>query len=87
MGRLPEIQTDFQSYLLNGDAAIGAHVVGTERVPIATRLAIYGDGYRARLIEALQANFPVLSDLLGEGDFETLAAAYKSHTGSGTGWS
>ena len=76
MSRLPEIQTDFQSYLLNGDAAVDAHVVGTERVPIATRLAIYGDGYRARLVEALQANFPVLSELLGEGDFETLAAAY-----------
>ena len=76
MARLPEIQTDFQSYLLTGDAAIDAHVVGTERVPITTRLAIYGDGYRARLIEALQANFPVLSELLGEGDFETLAAAY-----------
>jgi len=76
MSRLPEIQTDFQSYLLNGDAAIESHVVGTERVPIATRLAIYADGYRARLAEALQANFPVLSELLGEEDFETLAAAY-----------
>jgi hypothetical protein len=76
MGRLPEIQTDFQSYLLNGDAGIEAHVVGTERVPIETRLAIYGDGYRARLAEALQANFPVLAELLGEADFETLAAAY-----------
>ena len=76
MSRLPEIQGDFQSYLLNGDSAIESHVVGTERVPIATRLAIYGEGYRARLVEALQANFPVLSELLGEGDFETLAAAY-----------
>ena len=76
MGRLPEIQTDFQSYLLNGDPAIESHVAGTERVPVATRLAIYGDGYRARLAEALQANFPVLSELLGDEDFETLAAAY-----------
>jgi hypothetical protein len=76
MSRLPEIQTDFQSYLLQGDSAIESHVLGTERVPIATRLAIYGDGYRARLVEALQANFPVLTELLGEGDFETLAGAY-----------
>lgn len=76
MSRLPEIQADFQSYLLQGDSAVESHVVGTERVPIATRLAIYGDGYRARLVEALQANFPVLSELLGEGDFETLAGAY-----------
>jgi hypothetical protein len=80
MSRLPQIQGDFQSYLLRGDATIEAHVVGTERVPIATRLSIYGDGYRARLGEALQANFPVLSELLGEVDFETLATAYvRSH--------
>ena len=38
MSRLPQIQGDFQSYLLRGDPAIEAHVVGTERVPIATRL-------------------------------------------------
>src|SRR5580692_8428279 len=80
MSRLPEIQTDFQSYLLQGDSAIESHVLGTERVPIATRLAIYGGGYRARLVEALQANFPVLTELLGEADFEKLGSAYvRSH--------
>jgi hypothetical protein len=39
-------------------------------------LSIYGDGYRSRLIEALEANFAVLSELLGETDFEALGAAY-----------
>ncbi len=77
MSRLPRIQADFQQYLLDGDTTgIGPHVVGTGRVPVETRLAIYGDGYRARLIEALAANFPVLSELLGESDFETLGTAY-----------
>jgi hypothetical protein len=76
MTRLPRIQDDFQSYLLRGDSAVEAHVVGTERVPISTRLSIYGDGYRSRLIEALQSNFPVLSELLGEGDFQALGTAY-----------
>jgi hypothetical protein len=80
MSRLPQIQGDFQSYLLRGDSAVETHVAGTERVPIATRLSIYGDGYRSRLVEALQSNFPVLSELLGEVDFETLGAAYvRSH--------
>jgi hypothetical protein len=80
MSRLPQIQGDFQSYLLRGDPAIETHVVGTDRVPIATRLSIYGDGYVARLAEALQANFPVLSELLGEVDFEKMATAYvRSH--------
>ena len=80
MSRLPQIQGDFQSYLLRGDPAIETHVVGTDRVPIATRLGIYGDGYVARLAEALQSSFPVLSELLGEADFEKMAAAYvRSH--------
>lgn len=76
MSHLVRIQNDFQRFLLRGDAAVEAHVVGTDRVPIATRLGIYADGYCARLIEALQTNFPVLTRLLGEGDFETLASAY-----------
>jgi hypothetical protein len=77
MSRLPQIQSDFQSYMLGGDSAvIEAHVVGTERVPVATRLSIYGDGYCSRLVEALEANFPVLSELLGEADFEKLGTAY-----------
>lgn len=77
VSRLPQIQGDFQQYLLDGDsAAIEPHLVTTARVPIATRLAIYGDGYVSRLIEALAANFPVLSELLGETDFQTLGTAY-----------
>jgi Putative DNA-binding domain len=76
--RLLDIQEAFQRFLLTGDSDISACVVGTERVPVATRLGIYGDGYRSRLIEALQASFPVLADLLGETDFEALAARYVS---------
>jgi hypothetical protein len=76
MPPLSQVQDAFQRYLLRGDAAIENHVAGTERVPIATRLGIYAGGYGARLTEALQSNFPVLSQLLGESDFEALAAAY-----------
>lgn len=76
MSRLPDIQEAFQRYLLVGDPKISAHVVGTSRVPAETRLGIYGDGYRSRLAEALEANFPVLAELLGEGDFHTLASRY-----------
>jgi hypothetical protein len=81
MSRLPRIQEDFQSYLLGGDSAdIEPHVVGTQKVPIATRLSIYGDGYVSRLIEALEANFPILSKLLGEADFGALGTSYvRSH--------
>ena len=77
MSRLPDIQEAFQRFLLAGDSAeIGSLVVGTQRVPIETRLGIYGDGYRSRLIEALQTTFPVLANLLGETDFQSLATQY-----------
>ena len=76
MSRLPDIQDAFQRFLLAGDPDIGSHVVGTQRVPVETRLGIYGDGYRSRLIEVLQTSFPVLANLLGEADFHELAAKY-----------
>jgi len=76
MTRLAHVQKDFQSFLLRAQASVEAHVVGTERVGVATRLGIYGNGYRLRLIEALQSNYPVLAKLLGEADFETLATEY-----------
>jgi hypothetical protein len=76
VSRLPDIQDAFQRFLLAGDPEIGAHVVGTQRVPVETRLGIYGDGYRSRLIEVLQTSFPVLANLLGETDFHDLAARY-----------
>jgi hypothetical protein len=77
---LEQVQQDFQSYLLTGEGEITRHVRGTERVPAATRLAIYRDGYSARLIEALGTGYPALARLLGESDFEELGSAYvKAH--------
>jgi hypothetical protein len=75
MATLARTQDDFQAYMLRKEATIEAHVVGTSRVPVATRLAIYGDGYASRLIEALEANYPALAKLLG-ADFITLGTAY-----------
>lgn len=76
VSRLPDLQEAFQRFLLTGDSEIGSHLVGTRRVPVATRLGIYGDGYRSRLIEALETSFPVLANLLGEADFQALAGRY-----------
>jgi hypothetical protein len=73
---LAQVQGDFQEYLLRGDRAIEAHVLGSARVPVATRLSIYGGAYGSRLSEALATNFPALAQLLGEADFQVLAAAY-----------
>lgn len=76
MSGLGRIQHDFQEYLLRSTAGVVDHVTGTDRVPLATRLRIYSDGYYSRLTEALAANFPALSELLGEKDFSRLAAEY-----------
>jgi len=73
---LAHVQREFQDYLLRGDPAVETHVIGTARVPIATRLGIYATAYRSRLAEALESNYPVLGKLLGEADFAALAADY-----------
>src|SRR5690349_11342735 len=75
MSALVRVQEDFQALLLGRESGIDAHVVGTVRVPIATRLGIYSEAYSSRLIEALQANFPALAKLLDE-DFAALGEAY-----------
>jgi hypothetical protein len=73
---LPAIQQRLQAFLLEGKRDIEQHLIATERVPVATRLAIYGNAYRARLTEALATNYPALAQLLGAADFGSLAAAY-----------
>ena len=76
MSTLVRVQEHFQDYLLRGSGAIEAEVVGSARVPVATRLGIYAGAYGARLIDALRASYPALAGLLGEEDFEALGAAY-----------
>ncbi|HEX4648592.1 MAG TPA: DNA-binding domain-containing protein [Steroidobacteraceae bacterium] len=78
MSALARLQVDFQAHLLSGGGAALAHVLGTARVPVETRLAIYARAYSSRLAEALASNYPVLAKLLGEADFDTLASAYVS---------
>ncbi|MDE2138353.1 MAG: putative DNA-binding domain-containing protein [Gammaproteobacteria bacterium] len=76
MSELARLQGDFQEYLLRGTRALEAAVAGSERVPVATRLGIYAGGYGSRLVDALEASYPALAQLLGEEDFAALGAAY-----------
>ena len=76
MSALSKVQREFQDYLLHGDAAVTARVLGTARVPAAIRLGIYAGAYHSRLSEALASNYPLLAKLLGESDFSALAAEY-----------
>jgi hypothetical protein len=73
---LTQRQRDLQAHVLNGRGEIEPAIASTESVSIATRLAIYSDAYRLRLIEALESNYPVLAESLGPDDFATLGRQY-----------
>lgn len=73
---LKELQQQMLSWLLEGDTLIRNAVTGTDKVPVDTRLDIYANAYRYRLIEALQDTFPALHTLLGDEDFFNLGIDY-----------
>jgi hypothetical protein len=74
--QLSHLQDKFQKYLLADDKDFASWVIGTEKVSVETRLEIYRHAYKARLIEALASNFPVLHVYLGETFFEKIASDY-----------
>lgn len=76
MKPLQRLQSDFQSFLSSGNENILARVTGTAKVSALQRLAIYYDAYRLRLLEALDANYPVLHAWVGDEEFEQLGLAY-----------
>ncbi|MBB6094482.1 hypothetical protein HNQ60_003369 [Povalibacter uvarum] len=73
---LAQLQRAFQRHLLDADATIASAIASSERVPAGTRLGIYADAYRLRLIDALAANYPRLQQLLGTEAFGELAQTY-----------
>ena len=66
MSALARVQREFQDYLLRGDMAVESRVLGTARVPVATRLGIYAGAYRSRLTEQLSERRVVALERLGE---------------------
>ncbi|MFI4963401.1 MAG: DUF2063 domain-containing protein [Legionellales bacterium] len=76
MSELSQIQGQFQDFILRGHLGIDSSIVATEQVNVVTRLGIYKDAYRLRLLECLTNNFESLSLLLGAEAFEQLATAY-----------
>ena len=76
MNPLASLQSDFQSFLLQREERLLDRVSGTATVDAQTRVAIYYDAYRLRLLEALDANYPVLHAWVGDDEFEQLGLAY-----------
>lgn len=67
------------AWLINKDEAIKVDVVDTgavNKVSVDQRLAVYGDAYGYRLIDALSENYPAVHTLLGDDDFFEMTYAY-----------
>ena len=78
MSHLSQLQSDFQAYLLDASkgAAFKNQIVNDKKVGAKTRLGIYADAYRLRIIEALSNSYPILKALLGDDLFEKAALKY-----------
>ncbi|KTC78880.1 DNA-binding domain-containing protein [Legionella cherrii] len=76
MTQLLQLQDQFQKFLLSEDFEIHNSIVQTEMVSVDTRLGIYRDAYRLRLIESLSTNFPTLYSYLGTEEFNKLSTYY-----------
>jgi hypothetical protein len=80
---LESLQREFQEYVLHGDpAAVATRVEPGRLDDHARRLAIYYDGYRLRLIEALGTDFEALNAAMGERGFKEACAAFIQATPS-----
>lgn len=75
MTTLARIEASFQAYVLDGDCDFLRHVQEDSGLDAEARAAIYADGYRLRLIEALAAEYEVLARHLGAA-FDALAREF-----------
>jgi hypothetical protein len=57
-------------------AGAGEVLMDAPRLTARECLEIYRDGYRARLVECLADDYPVLAETLGDGAFEALCHEY-----------
>lgn len=77
---LYKVQNVFQSYLqdqnLDATHTLESLIVDAKKISAKKRLKIYYDGYRLRLLEILENDFPKLHTLMGDEAFEILGLLY-----------
>ena len=74
--QLAATEARFQANVLSGDPAIDAEIDGDSEAFRDTRLGIYRDAYRLRLIEVLGTDYEVLHKYLGDALFDAAARDY-----------
>lgn len=76
MSALLKLEEDFKDCVLGNTLDMGGQVVGNAQASATERVHVYVEGYRLRLLEVLQDNFPGLHGLLGDAQFDALARSY-----------
>lgn len=77
MHELSNLQQWLQASILTGRSAqVSEYLVSDTRLSAQERLLIYARGYRARLIECLRNEYPLLAALAGPTAFELFAQGY-----------
>ena len=74
--QLAVTEAHFQDHVLTGNPAIDRQIEGDSAEFRNTRLGIYRDAYRLRLIEVLGTDYEVLHVYLGDDLFNALAGDY-----------
>jgi hypothetical protein len=72
---LGRLQDSFQTYLLSLTGPMEQEIV-SDALEARTRLGIYADAYRLRLLEALETDFVTLRAIVGAEEFDQLGRAY-----------
>lgn len=73
---LIDTQRQMQALLLDAAAPDAPDAAGLLDAGSARGLAVYRHAYRARLVAALRDNYAVLAQVMGDEDFDALAADY-----------
>ena len=73
---LHDIQQRFQDHVLDGGGAMPKLIACKSSADTQTRLDIYVNAYRLRLLEALKTDYPALQALAGDELFERIGHDY-----------
>jgi len=79
MSELLRLQKNMMDWLMHKDERIKLDIIDTgevNKVSVDQRLAVYGNAYGYRLIDALSENYPSVHTLLGDEDFYKMTYAY-----------
>lgn len=73
---LAELQAMFQEAILVGNSDILNYIPDNAHTTADVLLGVYQHAYKARLIEVLAADFPIVETMMGKKRFDEVAKAY-----------